>query len=100
MVTTFILPDSDPECTVQLADGLSKEQLLSFPPFNEWITTLKQSLGTQTSKDHTFNDAPFKLRRINVQVVDFFGSRVGFLKLQTDVSNDKGEKLPGAVFVC
>jgi len=99
-MTTFILPKSDPECTVELTDGLSSEQLLSFPPFTEWISTLRRSLGTQSSNTHTFHDAPYKLRRIHVQAVDFFGgSRIGFLKLQTDVSNDAGEKLPGAVFM-
>jgi ADP-sugar diphosphatase len=96
---SFVLPNSEPECTVELANGLSKEQLLSFPPFKEWISTLNRSLATQSSKDHTFHEDPYKLRKIYVQTVDFFGPRIGFLKLQTDVSNGKGEKLPGAVFM-
>jgi len=99
MMSTFILPNSQPECTVELTKGLSKEQLLSFPPFKEWISTLQRSLATQSLEDHTFHEAPYKLRKIDVQAVDFFGSRIGFLKFQTDVSNDKGEKLPGAVFM-
>jgi ADP-sugar diphosphatase len=98
-MSTFILPQSEPECTVKLTEGLSKDQLLSFPPFKTWISTLQHSLATQRSKDHTFHEAPYKLRKIDVQVVDFFGSRIGFLKLQTDVSNDNGERLPGAVFM-
>jgi ADP-sugar diphosphatase len=98
-MSSFILPNSQPECTVELPKDLSKEQLLSFPPFKEWLSTLDRSLTSQTSKDHTFHEAPYKLRKIVVQTVDFFGSRIGFLKLQTEVSNDNGERLPGAVFM-
>lgn len=40
------------------------------------------------------------MRKIDVQAVDYFGGeRIGFLKLQAEVSNDEGEKLPGAVFL-
>jgi len=99
-MTTFTLPCSSPECVVELVNNLSEEELLSFPPFTAWLSTLQQSLSTQSNSDHTFHDAPYRLRKIEVQAVDFFGKgRIGFLKLQTDVSNDKGESLPGAVFM-
>ena len=40
------------------------------------------------------------LRKIDIQTVDYFGGeRIGFVKLQAEVSNDEGEKLPGAVFL-
>lgn len=49
---------------------------------------------------HTFHSAPFQLRSIEIQSVDFFGrDRIGFVKLIAEVSNDNGEKLPGSVFV-
>ncbi|KAF2420290.1 ADP-sugar diphosphatase [Tothia fuscella] len=73
-MSTFILPNSSPEC--------------------------QRSLATQISAEHTFHTSPYRLRKIEVQVVDYFGKgRIGFLKLQTDVSNDDGEKLPGCVFM-
>lgn len=99
-MTSFVLADSSPECTVQLPGSLTEEQLLSFPPFKTWLSSLQNSLATQTELNHTFHDAPYELRKIEVQAVDFFGKgRIGFLKLQTHIANDKGETLPGAVFM-
>ena len=99
-MSSFSLPNSEPEVPVQLTSDLSQEQLLSFPAFKTWISTLQHSLSTQRNKSHTFHSAPYKLRNIEIQSVDFFGGeRIGFIKLKADVSNDKGEKLPGSVFV-
>lgn len=97
---TFTLPNSKPEVPVHLTSDLSQERLLSFPAFKTWISTLQHSLSTQQHKSHTFHSAPYKLRKIEIQSVDFFGrERIGFIKLKAEVSNDKGEKLPGSVFV-
>ena len=99
-MSSFTLPDSKPEVSVHLTSDLSQEQLLSFPAFKTWISTLQHSLSTQRNKSHTFHSAPYKLRNIEIQTVDFFGGkRIGFIKLKAEVSNDKGEKLPGSVFV-
>lgn len=99
-MTTFTLPDSDPQCRVHLIDDLSKEQLLDFPAFKNWIGTLQHSLRQQKNKSHTFHDAPYKLRSIQIQHVDRFGGgRIGFIKFMAEVTNDDGEKLPGSVFL-
>ncbi len=98
---TFTLPNSKPEIPVHLTSDLSQEQLLSFPAFKTWIATLQHSLSTQNNNSHTFHSAPYELRNIEIQSVDFFGGeRIGFIKLKAEVSNDKCEKLPGSVFVC
>ena len=97
---TFTLPNSKPEVPVHLTSDISQEQLLSFPAFRTWISTLQHSLSTQQHKSHTFHSTPFRLREIEIQCVDFFGrERIGFIKLKVEVSNDNGEKLPGSVFV-
>ncbi|KAG9717407.1 hypothetical protein KCU73_g15376, partial [Aureobasidium melanogenum] len=99
-MSTFTLPGSSPECPVHLTDDLTKEQLLSFPAFKNWSETLQHSLKQQKSKSHTFHEAPYKLRRIDIQSVDFFGGeRIGFIKFKAEVSNDNGEKFPGSVFL-
>ena len=99
-MSIFTLPIWKPEVPVTLTSDLSQEQLLSFPAFKTWISTLQHSLSTQQNKSHTFHSAPFKLRKIQVQSVDFFGrGRVGFIKLKAEISNDDVEKLPGSVFV-
>ncbi|KAL9130156.1 MAG: hypothetical protein Q9217_001591 [Psora testacea] len=99
-MSTFHLPSTSPPVPVNLTADLSQGQLLSFPAFKTWINTLQHSLSTQRSKSHAFNSAPYRLRNIDIQAVDFFGEgRVGFVKLKAEVSNDKGEKLPGSVFL-
>ncbi len=99
-MSTFTLPNSESKVIIHLTPDLEEDQLLSFLPFKTWINTLEHSLSTQKSKSHTFHAAPYKLRKINIQSVDFFGGgRVGFIKLRAEVSNDDGEKLPGSVLL-
>lgn len=99
-MATFNLPNASPSVPVHLTNDLSQDQLLSFPAFKTWISTLQHSLSLQKHKDHTFNSAPYKLRKIDIQSVDFFrGGRIGFIKLKAEVSNDNVEKLPGSVFL-
>ena len=99
-MSTFTLPSTSPPVTVNLIPALTKDQLLAFPAFKTWISTLQHSLSTQKGSTHTFHSAPYKLRKIDIQAVDFFGGgRIGFLKLKAEVSNDDGEKIPGSVFL-
>lgn len=101
-MSTFTLPNSTPECPVHLTKDLGKDQLLAFPAFKNWIKTLQTSLEQQDDKSHTFHEAPYKLRRIDIQSVDFFGpskDRIGFIKLTAKVTNDNDEYLPGSVFL-
>lgn len=81
--------------------SLSQDQVLHYPAFKTWINTLRHSLSLQrTSSKHPFHNAPYSLKSIEVQSVDFFGGqRIGFLKLKADVSNDESEHLPGSVFM-
>lgn len=100
IMSTFTLPGFSPECPVHLTSDLTKDQLLSFPAFKTWSKTLQHSLKQQESKDHTFHEKPYKLRKIDIQSVDFFGGeRIGFIKFKAEVSNDDGEKFPGSVFL-
>lgn len=100
-MSTFNLPGVSPPIPVGLTAGLSKDQLLSFPAFKTWLSTLQHSLSLQlTDEQHAFHQSPYRLRRIDVQAVDFFGAgRLGFVKLKAEVTNDGGEKLPGSVFL-
>ncbi|KAF1981291.1 NUDIX family hydrolase-like protein [Aulographum hederae CBS 113979] len=96
----FNLPNSIPPVPVSLPDNLTQEQLLGFKAFKTWLQTLQTSLALQkTNKTHPFRDDPFVLRSINVQAVDWFGKRIGFVKFVAEISNDHGDKLPGAVFL-
>ncbi|KAI0487617.1 hypothetical protein F4859DRAFT_510186 [Xylaria cf. heliscus] len=98
-MTTITL--KSPAISVSLPEGFSEEQLLSFSPFTNWLKTLTTSLSLQHSNPkHPFHDDPYALRSITVQSYDIWGGkRVGFLKLQAEVTNSAGESLPGAVFL-
>ena len=99
-MSSFTLTGAHPAVVVELTSKLSKDQLLSFPAFRTWISTLQHSLSLQKQSTHVFHNAPYVLRRIDIQAVDFFGGgRLGFVKLKAEVSSDKGEKLPGSVFL-
>jgi ADP-sugar diphosphatase len=99
-MSKFILPGSSPPCTVFLPANLTEEQLFSFRPFKNWLSALQHALSLQDNDAHTFHAAPYKLRSITVQSVDFFTKeRIGFMKLQSEITNDNREWLPGAVFL-
>ncbi|KAK4039353.1 hypothetical protein C8A01DRAFT_47145 [Parachaetomium inaequale] len=98
-MSTFHHPDYHTPIT--LPPGLSKSQLLAFPPFTAWLTTLQTSLTTQTTTPtHPFHSDPYALHSITVQSFDLFGpTRLGFVKLTSHIANGAGEALPGAVFL-
>ncbi|KAL1967638.1 hypothetical protein VTN77DRAFT_2895 [Rasamsonia byssochlamydoides] len=105
-MVTFTIPSSGDavdanEVTVNSTpDNLSREQLLAFPAFKIWLSTLQRSLARQKNPSHEFYKNPYVLRSIDIQAVDFFrGGRLGFVKLRADVSNQAGESLPGSVFL-
>lgn len=72
-MSSFKLPSSGPfpGLQVTLPSGLTSEQLLRFRPFNDWLSSLHQSLSLQDQQaQHPFNHDPYKLRSINVQSSD------------------------------
>ncbi|KAI1260359.1 hypothetical protein F5Y18DRAFT_432310 [Xylariaceae sp. FL1019] len=97
-MTTITL--KSPDVSVTIPEGFSEAQLRSFQPFNNWLNQLTHSLSLQsTNPSHPFHTDPYKLHSISIQSFDLFGSRVGFLKLQAQISNNAGEHLPGGVFL-
>ncbi|KAJ5443348.1 hypothetical protein N7445_004461 [Penicillium cf. griseofulvum] len=97
-MSTFTIPGSN--LNVNSIPDLTQNDLLSFPAFKVWITTLQQSLARQEHPSHEFHSDPYVLRKIDIQCVDRFGGgRLGFIKLKADVSNSQGETLPGSVFL-
>jgi hypothetical protein len=81
------------------SDLISRDQLLSFPAFKTWLSTLQRSLARQRHPTHEFHRQPYALRKIDIQAVDRWGGRIGFVKFVADVSNDSGESFPGSVFL-
>lgn len=99
----FTLPDSDPPCEVHLPHNLTKDQLLNFPAFQNWLQAFRHNLSLQTNQDHTFHEDPYRLRAIEVESATWFSPHMlGFVKIQASVTTDTGGPhgwLPGAVFL-
>ncbi|PLB35818.1 putative NUDIX family hydrolase [Aspergillus candidus] len=85
---------------VRSVPDLTKDDLLRFPAFNIWLSTLRRSLDRQRNPAHEFHKDPYVLRGIDIQAVDVFGGgRLGFVKMKSVVSTEGGETLPGSVFL-
>ncbi|KPI37008.1 Nudix hydrolase 14, chloroplastic [Cyphellophora attinorum] len=88
-----------PNVEIKLPEGLPGKQLLDFRPFDQWWRTLSESLRGQDNPTHPFHASPYRLEAIEIQSVDHFGSRIGFIKLKATMRNGDGEIIPGAVFM-
>ncbi len=95
LTTSFNLDGFSQPIPVDLTENITKEQLLDYRPFLDWVKTLKTSLASQDKTTYT-------LQSIKIQSVDWFGpKRIGFVKLLADVRNEQNEEdyLPGIVFL-
>jgi len=100
--STFTLPNFSPSVEVTLPTNLTQEQLLAYRPFNLWLDTIRDSFKLQKHRSHSFHkrEERYSLHSINIHSVDFFGSRIGFLKMEAKIKNEADEKtLPGIVFM-
>jgi hypothetical protein len=70
-------------------DGVKDEHVdkaLDYGPFQDWVACMD-------------SESEFLLSKIEVQGVDMFGPRVGFLKFKADVKDKGGGFVPGIVFM-
>jgi len=70
MPRTCILEDWPPPVSVDLLEDMTKEELLDFRAFEDWLTLLKASLALQKFEDHALHKTPYKLRHIECQATD------------------------------
>jgi ADP-sugar diphosphatase len=87
-----------------------------FPALKNWFWRLYQNLQLQDDETHPFNKHPYKLRKLEIQAVDWFWrdrpdqeDKLGFMKLQAKIETDpylhegeaeeRADWLPGAVFL-
>lgn len=84
---------------LKLLPNVTEKQLEAWPPFRKWKETLQFSLELQyTDPHHDFRDDPYLLKSITLQSADWFGHRIGFVKLRAVTRNSKGA-LPGIVLL-
>ncbi|KAG9232274.1 NUDIX family hydrolase-like protein [Amylocarpus encephaloides] len=98
MSYSFFIPGSS-TCAV-LCSNITEKELLNFPAFKSWFKRFQANLALQdTIPDHEFHNDPYILRLVEIQVVDRFGERIGFLKLSATIVNAAGDKLNGTIFM-
>jgi ADP-sugar diphosphatase len=82
-----------------LAAVVNLPSLDAFRAFQQWTSRLSRNLQSQSNESHAFHSDPYKLRSVNIQARDMFGSKIGFLKLSATVTSGEGESLGGAIFL-
>lgn len=95
------------EVTIPPHVDLSREQLLKYKPFVDWLATIEDSLELQETDDkHIFHEKAkqYTLESVVIQSVDWWGKakpRIGFLKLDSKMVNEerKEQSLPGTIFM-
>jgi ADP-sugar diphosphatase len=75
--------------TSQTLDFKTLNLAIESKPMKEWLTRM----DTLQKQNH------LKLHHVNVQSVDMFGNKVGFVKFVADVTDKDGDKCPGSVFM-
>jgi ADP-sugar diphosphatase len=79
---------------------ITTDELFEFRAFRDWLNALKIELDSQVQADHPFHHSPYALRSITIQSVDrFSATRIGFVKLVSDIRNKDNKALPGVVFL-
>jgi ADP-sugar diphosphatase len=102
-VDTFELSGFTPaEATVRvrLTKDIPSNNCSTFQPSKPGKTLSSHRLRVNTDPKHSFKDHPYTLRSVTVQSVNSFGAeKIGFVKINADVRNSKGEYLPGIAFL-
>jgi len=63
--------------------------ITEFKPFQEWV----DNINRQSNNDY------LTVNTINIQFVDLFGPRIGFIKFQAIAVNPDGKKVAGIIFM-
>ncbi|KAF3051159.1 hypothetical protein E8E11_010458 [Didymella keratinophila] len=119
----------DPPINVSLPDSLTADKFdklltsdsspkaaFTFPGLDNWLAKLFQNFDLQKNEAHPFHKHPYKLRSLDVQVLDWFWQgrpghedKLGFMKIQSKIETDayvhdgeekaRADWIPGAVFL-
>ncbi|RHZ64137.1 hypothetical protein Glove_326g71 [Diversispora epigaea] len=67
--------------------------VLEFQPFKEWTSTLSKEMLKVDKKE-------LKIRNVEIQNVDYFGLKIGFVKFKVDaIFTETGKSAPGIIFM-
>lgn len=119
----------DPPVKVHLPSSLTPEEFnklltsssnpkaaFTFPALGNWLEKLFHNFALQRNEAHPFHKHPYRLRKLEVQAVDWFWrnrpgheDKLGFMKIQSNIETDpyihdgeekaRSDWIPGAVFL-
>ncbi|KAG9295864.1 hypothetical protein G9A89_006603 [Geosiphon pyriformis] len=67
--------------------------VLNFQPFRDWVADLSKEMESKVEKE-------LEIKRVEIQHVDYFGSKIGFIKFKVDARlTENGKNVPGIIFM-
>ena len=68
--------------------------VLEFAPFKEWADAMSNEKSQSAERNN------LEIKKIEIQNVDYFGSKIGFVKFKVDARLvDNGKNVPGIIFM-
>lgn len=77
---------------IDIPQTIRLDELEVWKPFVNWKKTLSNNLALQANPHHAFYKHPYHLRKIEIQSVDRFDHKIGFIKLKATIER---KELPG-----
>ncbi|KAF2653118.1 hypothetical protein K491DRAFT_680809 [Lophiostoma macrostomum CBS 122681] len=101
MSTTFECKLFGDSVKVKGLTTITGEHLEAWGPFQTWAKALKKALELKNDKrNNHILTKDFTLNGIEIQSVNLFGPKIGFVKLEANITRtDDGSKLPGIAFL-
>ncbi|CAG8457676.1 2819_t:CDS:2 [Acaulospora colombiana] len=92
MTNTIKLGGKEVPVTTSQSD-INVASVFEFKPFKEWASAMSEEFLNAENKE-------IEVRKVEIQNVDFFGSKIGFIKFKVDaVLTENGKNVPGIVFM-
>ncbi|KAG0794297.1 hypothetical protein G6F57_007684 [Rhizopus arrhizus] len=88
--TVHIANQSVPICSLYSQEEVNKS--LSFQPFKDWLVAFNKQEESRQNE--------FDIKSIDIQNIDYFGDKIGFVKFKANVQyKETGKSAPGIVFM-
>ena len=79
--------------TAALQTDINVASVLEFKPFKDWVSDISKEARSVKKKE-------LEIRKIEIQNVDYFGPKIGFVKFKVDATLiENGKNIPGIVFM-
>src|SRR5205823_3858201 len=76
-----------------LQNDINVASVLKFKPFKDWVSAISKEA-------HSVKKKELEIRKVEIQNVDSFGPKIGFVKFKVDARLiENGKNVPGIVFM-